>query len=131
MLQSLWNEHGYEVLLALGAGGITALIMRLKAWALGDLENDAPFARQLLAYIAGYAAALVALHLLDAPARYAAVVVAASLALAVTINGRSPLVSRSYLLSFSIALISGLALWGLYAGMLHFYGVDLLAPRSA
>ncbi len=115
MLQSLWNEYGNEALIALGGAFATALIMRLKAWQLGDLDNDAPFVRQFLAYAAGYAAALAAVRLLAGPARYAAIVVAASLALAVTINGRSPLISRSYVLSFAVALASGLALWALYA----------------
>jgi hypothetical protein len=31
-------------------------------------------------------------------------------------------------LSFCVALASGLALWALYAVVLH-YGIDLLAPR--
>ena len=129
MLQSLWNEYGNEALIALGGALATALIMWLKAWQLGDLDNDAPFMRQFMAYVGGYAAAFAAVRLLAGPARYAAIIVAASLALAVTINGRSPLVSRSYGVSFAIALASGLALWALYAAMLHFYGIDLLAPR--
>ena len=131
MLQSLWNEYGNEALIALGGALATALIMRLKAWQLDDLDNDAPFVRQFLAYVGGYAAALAAVRMLEGPARYAAIVVAASLALAVTINGRSPLVSRSYISSFAIALASGLALWALYAAMLHFYGIDLLAAAPA
>jgi hypothetical protein len=129
MLQSLWTEYGNEALIALGGAFATALIMRLKAWQLDDLDNDASFMRQFLAYLAGYAAALVAVRLLEGPARYAAIIVAASLAVAVTINGRSPLVSRSYALSFAVALASGIALWALYAAALHFFGIDLLAPR--
>ena len=62
MLQSLWNEYGNEALIALGGAFATALIMRLKAWQLGDLDNDAPFVRQFLAYAAGYAAALAAVR---------------------------------------------------------------------
>jgi hypothetical protein len=129
MLQSLWNEYGNEALIALGGALVTALIMRLKAWQLGDLDNDAPFMRQFIAYVGGYAASFAAVRLLAGPPRYAAIIVAASLALAVTINGRSPLVSRSYALSFAVALASGLAFWALYAAMLYFYGIDLLAPR--
>jgi len=128
MLQSLWNEYGTEALIALGGAFVTALIMRLKAWQLGDLEEEAAFMRQFLAYTVGYAAALAAVRMLDGYLRYAAIVVASSLALAVTINGRAPLFSRSYVLSFCVALVSGLALWALYAVMLH-YGIDLLAPR--
>jgi hypothetical protein len=48
--------------------------------------------------------------------------------LAVTINGRHPLFSRSYLHSFAIALAAALTFWALYAGML-FFGFDLIAPR--
>ena len=130
MLQSLWNEYGNEALITLGGALATALIMRLKAWQLGDLDNDASFMRQFIAYVIGYAAAFAAVRLLEGPGRYAAIIVAASLALAVTINGRSPLVSRSYVLSFSVAFASGLALWALHAAMLHFFGIDLLAPRG-
>ena len=128
MLQALWNEYGTEALIALAGAFVTALIMRLKAWQLGDLEEEAAFVRQFLAYAVGYAAALAAVRTLDGYVRYAAIVVAASLALAVTINGRASLFSRSYVLSFCVALASGLALWALYAVVLH-YGIDLLAPR--
>ncbi len=131
MLQSLWNEYGTEALMALGGAFLTALIMRLKAWKLGDLEEEASFVRQFLAYTVGYAAALAAVRAFDGYVRYAAVAVAASLALAVTINGRASLFSRSYVLSFCVALASGLALWALYAVMLHHYGIDLLAPGHA
>ncbi len=57
-MQSLWNAYGTEALMALGGALVTALIMRLKAWKLGDLEEEASFARQFLAYTVGYAAAL-------------------------------------------------------------------------
>jgi hypothetical protein len=131
MLQSLWNEYGTEALMALGGALVTALIMRLKAWKLGDLDEEASFWRQFLAYTVGYAAALAAVRAFDGYVRYVAVAVAASLALAVTINGRASLFSRSYVLSFCVALVSGLVLWALYAVMLHHYGIDLLAPGPA
>lgn len=130
-MQALWNAYGTEALMALGGAFVTALIMRLKAWKLGDLDEEASFGRQFLAYVVGYAAALAAVRAFDGYVRYAAVAVAASLALAVTINGRASLFSRSYVLSFCVALASGLALWALYAVMLHYYGIDLLAPGHA
>ena len=84
--------------------------------------------RQAVAYVLAYAAALAAVRHFVGTWRYAAIAVAISLALAVTINGRVPLFTRSYLHSFAIALAAALAFWGLYAGML-FFGFDLIAPR--
>jgi hypothetical protein len=127
-MQELWTEYGTEALIALGGGVLTALIMRIKAWQQGLVDEDAPLLRQAVAYVLAYAAALAAVRHVLGTWRYAAIAVAISLALAVTINGRHPLFTRSYLRSFAIALAAALAFWGLYVGML-FLGFDLIAPR--
>ena len=127
-MQELWTEYGTEALIALGGGVVTALIMRIKAWQQGLVDEDASLLRQVVAYVFAYAAAFAAIRTLEGPWRYAAIALAVSLALAVTINGRHPLFSRSYMHSFAIALAAALAFWGLYAGML-FFGFDLIAPR--
>jgi hypothetical protein len=128
MLQALWNEYGTEALIALGGGLLTAVIMRIKAWQQDLVDEDAPLLRQAIAYVFAYAASFAAVRTFEGTWRYAAIAVAVSLALAVTINGRRPLFTRSYVHSFAIALAAALAFWALYAGML-FFGFDLSAPR--
>jgi hypothetical protein len=127
-MRELWTQYGTEALIALGGGVLTALIMRVKAWQQDLVDEDATLLRQVVAYVLAYAASFAAVRTLEGTWRFAAIAVAVSLALAVTINGRHPLFSRSYLHSFTIALAAALVFWGLYAGML-FFGFDLIAPR--
>ena len=131
MLQSLWNEYGTEALMALGGA------FRDGAdYAIEGLEAGRSRGRSLVrAPVSGLHRRLRSGARRRASVRrvraLCGVAVAASLALAVTINGRASLFSRSYVLSFCVALVSGLALWALYAVMLHHYGIDLLAPGHA
>ena len=54
----LWTEYGTEALIALGGGVLTALIMRIKAWQQGLVDEEAALLRQSVAYVLAYAAAL-------------------------------------------------------------------------
>jgi hypothetical protein len=129
MPEELLNEYGLDAAIALGGSFLTAALIRFKAWVRGQLDQDAPFLRQFAAYLMAYAAAFVAIRTLDGFWRYAVIVVAASLAFAVTINGSAPLLSRSYVQSVGIALAAALVLWALYGALLLLFGIDLLAPR--
>jgi hypothetical protein len=129
-MHELWSAYGIEALIALGGGVVTAFIMRIKAWQQDLVDEDAPLLRQAVAYVFAYAASFAAVRTLEGTWRFAAIAVAVSLALAVTINGQRPVFSRSYVHSFAIALAAALAFWALYAGML-FFGFDLIAPRRS
>jgi hypothetical protein len=130
MPDGLWSDYGTEAAISVGAALLTALGIRFRLWARGEAADDAPLLRQFLAYLAAYAAAFAAIRTLEGFWRYVILVIAASLAFAVTINGPAPLFSSGYVRNVAIAFAGILVLVALYALLLLLFGVDLLASHG-
>jgi hypothetical protein len=123
-MNALWSTYGLEVSISVGAALLTAVGIRLRLWARGEQDEDAPMLRQIVAYLLAYLAGFAAIRGLEGTARYLLMIAAAALAFGVTINGPVPLRSQSYVRSVGIALCGIFVLLGLYA-LLTWLGVDL------
>ncbi len=123
-MNALWSVYGLEASISVGAALLTAAGIRLRLWARGELDEDAPMLRQFVAYLIAYLAGFAAIRGLEGTARYLVIIAAAALAFGVTINGPAPLRSQSYARSVGIALCGIFVLLGLYA-LLTWLGVDL------
>src|SRR5688572_24365720 len=123
-MNALWSVYGLEVSISVGAAFLTAVGIRLRLWARGEQDEDAPMLRQFVAYLLAYLAAFAAVRGLEGTTRYLVMIAAAALAFGVTVNGPAPLRSQSYARNVGIDLCGIFVLLGLYA-LLIWLGVDL------
>lgn len=130
-MDGIWDDYlSIDVPLAVGVAAFTALAVRFRVWARGEVHDDAPMLRQFLAYLLAYLAGFAAVRGLDPPARYIVMILAAALAFGVTLNGPAPLWSQSYARQVGIALCSILVLI-VIVWVLAWFGIDVTAGRSA
>ena len=79
-MNALWSVYGLEVSISVGAALLTAVGIRLRLWARGEQDEDAPMLRQFVAYLLAYLAAFAAVRGLEGTTRYLVMIAAAALA---------------------------------------------------
>ena len=124
-MDGIWDDYlSIDVPIAVGAAVFTALAVRFRLWPRGELHEDAPMLRQVVAYLLAYLAAFAAVRGLEPPARYLVMVAAGSLAFGVTLNGPAPLWGQTYARNVGIAFCSILVLIAIVS-VLSLFGIDL------
>jgi hypothetical protein len=114
------------LVISLGAAVATALALNLKSRLHGEGGNNPPFLRHVAAYFFAYVLGFFAVETFDRPWALLAVAAVATLAFAVTLNGRKPLMTRAYARTAALTFAVFFALWGLHQALL-LIGIDLLA----
>jgi hypothetical protein len=128
-MDGLWEDYlSIDVPISLGAALFTALAVRARMWARGELDDDAPMLRQFVAYLLAYLVCFAAVRGLEPPERYIVMTAAAALAFGVTLNGPEPLWRQSYARNVGIAFCSILVLI-VIVWVLGLFGIDATANR--
>ncbi len=110
----------------LAAAVVTAAAVNFRIWFLGDPSGRPPFVRHVVAYFVAYVAAFVAITTLPTPWSLPVVAAVVAPAIAVSIHGRQPLLTRAYAHTTATTFAVFIIVWCAYE-LLRFAGFDLFA----
>jgi hypothetical protein len=122
-----WN---LILVISLGAAIASVVALGLKSRLRGDREGNPPALRHVAAYFIAYVLGFLAVETLDRPWSLLAIAAIASLAFAVSLNGRKPLITQDYARTAAMTFGVLFVLWGLHQ-LLLLVGIDLLAKDFA
>ena len=111
----------------LAAAVATAAAVSFRIWFLGDPSGIPPVLRHVTAYFLAYLAAFVAIRTLPTPWSLPAVAAVTAPAIAVSIHGRAPLLTRAYADTTATTFAVFIILWIVYE-LLRVAGFDPFAP---